>query len=373
MERRTKIGITLGPASASSAILTHLLKEVDFVRLNFSHGTYEAHAAFIKQVSTLSLKTGCPVTILQDLQGAKIRLGSLPDEGIAITINQHVVLNTAISTYATDEIPLVLPGLEKSLHSREHILIDDGLVELIIEEIKGTRIITKVLAGKILKSHKGINLPDSDVSGIPALSEKDKADVRFGIEQAVDMIALSFVKHAGDVEELRSLIASLREELHTDNPYVRGKQTLWSTNPDHSPTKLQKKHFPLIIAKIERPEAVKNIKEILEVADGIMVARGDLGLEIPQEELPVVQKNLIRAAQAAGKSVMVATQLLSSMEHNLRPTRAEVNDIAGAVIDRVTALLLTNETAVGEHPLEAVDMLSKTIVATEKSSYDDIV
>jgi pyruvate kinase len=345
--RRTKIGITIGPACNSPVVLSDMITAgIDFARLNFSHGTYETHAAAIKLVRDLSEETGKQVSVLQDLQGPKIRLGTLPDSGVKVTAGQTVIFDTSLTEFTGESIPVTLPGLEKSLHEGEKILVDDGLIELKISKINGSQINFQVINDGVLKSHKGMNFPESILVAIPALSEKDKEDVRFGVEQEVDMVALSFVKRAKDVQELKDLIEKVQKEL--------GKEK-----------KVE------IIAKIERPEAVQNIDEILEIVDGIMVARGDLGMEMPEAQLPITQKNLIAAAKAAGKPVMVATQLLYSMEHNLRPTRAEVNDIANAVIDGATSLLLTNETAVGEHPVEAVKVLSDTIVATEASKYDD--
>jgi pyruvate kinase len=345
--RRTKIGITLGPACDREEKLVPMVETgVDFVRLNFSHGTYETHAAAIRLIRDVAQKTGAQVMVMQDLQGPKIRLGKLPDVGVNVVTGQTIVFDTSLAEFVGQNIPVTLPGLEKSLHEGEKILVDDGLVELKISKINGPQISLQVINDGVLKSHKGMNFPDSILVAIPALSEKDKEDVRFGVEQEVDIVALSFVKRAEDVRELRDLIEKIQKEL--------GKQK-----------KVE------IVAKIERPEAVQNIEEILEVVGGIMVARGDLGMEMPEAQLPITQKNLIIAAKAAGKPVIVATQLLYSMEHNIRPSRAEVNDIANAVIDGATSLLLTNETAVGEYPVEAVKVLSDTIMATEASKYDD--
>jgi pyruvate kinase len=347
MDHRTKIGVTLGPACADQEVFEKMVNEgVDFIRLNFSHGTYETHAEAIKLVREVSKKLGKNIDVLQDLQGPKIRLGTLPDEGVSITPGQSVVLNTNLVEYAGNDLPVTLPHLEESLLPEERILVDDGLIELRVVEIEGSRIITQAINEGVLKSHKGMNFPDTTFTGIPALSEKDKSDVQFGIKQDVDIIALSFVKEPGDVQELKDLVNEIKKNLG-------------------------RKKDVRIIAKIERPEAVKNIIKVLEKVDGIMIARGDLGMEMPEEELPITQKNLIAAAKAVDKPVMVATQLLYSMEHNIRPSRAEVNDIANAVIDGATSLLLTNETAVGEHPVEAVKVLHDTIVAAEASKYDD--
>lgn len=347
MTRRTHIGITLGPASDSPEVLSQMMEQgIDFVRLNFSHGTYETHSRAMQLVREMARKLEKQVTILQDLQGPKIRLGKLPESGLVIRAGQEIVGNTALSEYGGTDIPVMFPGLEESLQVGERILIDDGLIECKITQIERSRITLQVVNGGILKSHKGMNFPDSTLVAIPALTDKDKADVRFGVGAGVDSIALSFVKRAEDISELKELVMKAQQELGRN-------------------TRIE------LIAKIERPEGVKNIEEILAVVDGIMVARGDLGVEMPEKELPITQKNLIAAAKAAGKSVMVATQLLYSMEHNVRPTRAEVNDIANAVIDGATSLLLTNETAVGEHPVEAVRVLNEVVLATENSKYDD--
>ncbi len=347
MKTRTKIGVTIGPACADKETFEKMAAEgVDFVRLNFSHGTYETHTEAIKLVRETSQKSNLGILVLQDLQGPKIRLGGLPEEGIKIIPGETINFDTTLTEYDGGAIPLTQPRLEKSLHPGECILIEDGLIELKISKIENSKIVADALNGGVLKSHKGLNFPDTKHIDIPALSEKDKEDVRFGVENGVDIIALSFVKSVKDVVELIDLVEEVKKDL--------GKRN-----------KIQ------IIAKIERPEAVQSIPKILEVVDGIMIARGDLGMEMKEEELPIIQKNLIAASKAAQKPAMVATQLLFSMEHNIRPTRAEVNDIANAVIDGASSLLLTNETAVGEHPVEAVKVLRDTVLATEASKYDD--
>jgi pyruvate kinase len=284
---------------------------------------------------------------MQDLQGPKIRLGKLPDAGVVLTENTEVVFDTAITDYKDAALPIAFPTLEKHVAVNDRILIDDGHMEVKIQAVQGTQLITVVIQGGSALSHKGLNFPDSTLGGIPALSEKDKNDVVFGVAQGVDSISLSFVKRPQDIVELRELVTTLENPLH-------------------------KKDISLV-AKIERPEAVSNLAEILQVADMVMVARGDLGLEMPQAELPITQKNIIRAARKAGKPVIVATQLLDSMQHDRRPTRAEVSDVANAVIDGADALLLTNETAVGEFPVEAISTMHDIILETEASTYDDAV
>lgn len=344
----TKLGATIGPACNTTEIITSLVKAgMSFARLNFSHGTYDDHAKLIAHIREAAGESNRMVSIFQDLQGPKLRLGILPDVGVAVTEGEQVVFDTMSHEYTGGVIPLPFDKLERSLHADERLLIDDGTIECVVTKIEPGKIMAKITTGGVLKAHKGLNFPDSTLVAIPALSEKDKADVRFGLQQGVDIVSLSFVKRAQDVTELKLLIGKLQEELG-----------------------LPKKYVP-VVAKIERPEAMQNLEEIIQVADAIMVARGDLGLELPMAELPVEQKTIIAATRRHAKPVIVATQLLYTMEHNPRPTRAEVSDVANAVVDHVDALLLTNETATGEHPIKAVEVLRDVVAAIEASSFDD--
>ena len=344
--KRTKIGATLGPACRDAKIITAMVQAgLNFARLNFSHGTYPEHAKLIATVRAVEKTTGEPIAIMQDLQGPKMRLGILPDAGVNVKNSQTITFDTKLTKLSKNIFPITYPGLEKFLKAGEHMLIDDGRVEVKITSIKGSKITASVIQGGALSSHKGLNFPNSKLSSIPALSKKDKSDVAFGVKQGVDIISLSFVKHAKDIIELKKLIAA-RQTKNAEPIFV--------------------------VAKIERPEAVHNLKEIIAVADVIMVARGDLGLEMPEAKLAVTQKDIIAAARAAGKPVIVATQMLDSMQHSRRPTRAEATDVANAVIDHADALLLTNETAVGDFPTETVKMMRDIIVTTEKSAYDDV-
>lgn len=349
MFKHTKIGATVGPACEQKQILAKMVKAgMNFARLNFSHGTYENHAKLIKNLRAVEKATGEPLAILQDLRGPKMRVGDLPESGIAVKGGGEVVFDTSLTALKGRDIPLTFPGLEKFLKVGERILVDDGRLEVAIKKITGAKIIGRAADDYVILSHKGLNFPDSKLGLIPALSDKDKEDLKFGVKMGVDLIALSFVNKAQDILDLRFLIKQHEEELGL---------------------KLQ---APIgLIAKIERHEAVDNLKEILEVADGIMVARGDLGLEMPAAEVPLAQKKIIDAANAAAKPVIVATQMLDSMQHNRRPTRAEVSDVANAVIDHADALLLTNETAAGKFPELTVKTMSEIVVATEKSAYDD--
>ncbi|MDD4477296.1 MAG: pyruvate kinase [Patescibacteria group bacterium] len=346
--KHTKIGATVGPSCQEKSILKEMVKSgMNFARLNFSHGTYDNHALLIKNIREVEEETNEPLAIMQDLQGPKIRLGILPEDGVELKTGEEVALDTSLTEYKKDILPLTFPGLEKFIQSGERILINDGRVEIKVEKIEGSKIYGKVIEGGVVTSHKGFNFPETKLS-IPALSDKDKEDLKFGVKAGVDIVALSFVTNAKDILDLKFLIKQYEEESGINN---------------EQPIR--------IIAKIERHEAVDNIKEILDVADGIMVARGDLGLEMPAEELPLVQKKLIDAANGAAKPVIVATQMLDSMQNNRRPTRAEVSDVANAVIDHADALLLTNETASGKYPALTVKTMHDIILATEKSTYDD--
>lgn len=348
MFKFTKIGATIGPSSEDGVILEKLIKAgMNFARLNFAHGTYDWHEKTIKKIRGASKKTGEPVAILQDLQGPRIRIGDLPAAGVLVKVGGHVVLDTAISSYEGKSLPVDQPDLHSYLKAGERIFIDDGRIELGVLKVEGTEVKTVVKEGGTILSHKGINLPDSRLK-IPALSEKDRNDLRFGVKNGIDMVGLSFVSTANDIIDTRFLIEKIIKE-----------------------EKIEQKEKILIIAKIERHEAVENIDEIISAADGIMVARGDLGLELPLEDVPLIQKKIIDQARSLAKPVIVATQLLDSMRESYRPTRAEVSDVANAVIDHADALLLTNETAAGKFPVGTVETMAKIILATEKSTYDD--
>jgi pyruvate kinase len=348
MYKKTKIGVTIGPACADVSIIIEMIKNgMNFTRLNFSHGNYDEHKKLIKNIREAEEHTGEPVAIMQDLQGPKIRVGLLPEVGVKIENGQNIVLNTSIHNYTAREVPVDYSELHKFLQKKERILIDDGRIELLVEEVEGTKIICKTIEGGILLSHKGINLPDSKLT-INVLSEKDRQDLLFGVKEGVDIVAMSFAKTEKDILDLRFLVKQYEEELEIK---------------DFRPIQ--------IMAKIERHEAVESIKEIIDTADGIIVARGDLGLEMPAAEVPLVQKKIIDICNSVAKPVIVATQMLDSMRINRRPTRAEVSDVANAVVDHADGLLLTNETAVGKYPVLAVKTMAEIAVTTEKSIYDD--
>lgn len=348
-KKRTKIVCTIGPASESKTILKEMVEAgMNVARLNFSHGTYENHAMLIKNIREVEEATGEPVAIMQDVQGPKIRVGILPKEGIELKVGEKIVFDTSIFDYKSGVLPIDYKDLHKFVKKGEAMLLDDGRLEVRVLEVKGTKISAEVMAGGQLISHKGINVPDSNLE-VHALTDKDKEDIKFGVEHGVDLIALSFVTNADDVLDARYLIQQYESELK------------------------KKVGQPIrLIAKIERKAALKNIKEIIDAADGIMVARGDLGIEMPAPEVPLIQKKLVDMTLSASKPVIVATQMLDSMQQNMRPTRAEVSDVANAVIDHTDAVMLSNETATGKYPVEVVKTMADIVFGTEESAYDNL-
>lgn len=349
MSKHTKIVCTIGPSCESVERISDMVQVgMNIARLNFSHGTYDNHAMLIEHIRQVEEQTNTPVGILQDLQGPKIRIGLMPDEGIDLQEGDSIIFDTAIDEFHDGVIPVGFKELHHHVKAGERILLNDGKSEVVITKVQGTTIHTTVNVGGNLTSHKGINVPDSSLH-ISALTDKDKKDLQFGVEHNVDMIAMSFVTTPEDILDLRYEIKNHEKTL--------GKSPL-------QPIRL--------IAKIERKEAVDNIDAILDVVDGIMVARGDLGVEMPAADVPLIQKQLIEKALAKAKPVIVATQMLDSMQENPRPTRAEVSDVANAVIDHADAVMLSNETATGKFPVETVDTMATIIRKTEASHYDDV-
>ncbi|KZZ85861.1 MULTISPECIES: pyruvate kinase [Bacillaceae] len=327
--RKTKIVCTIGPASESVEKLTALMEAgMNVSRLNFSHGDFEEHGNRIKNIREASKLTGKTVAILLDTKGPEIRTHSMQDGAIELERDKEIIVSMNEVTGTTDKFSISYEGLVEDVHAGSIILLDDGLIGLEVLEVNKAagEIRTKILNSGTLKNKKGVNVPGVSVN-LPGITEKDAKDIVFGIEQGVDFIAASFVRRASDVLEIRELLE------------------------EHKATDIQ------IIPKIENQEGVDNIDEILEVSDGLMVARGDLGVEIPAEEVPLVQKDLIKKCNALGKPVITATQMLDSMQRNPRPTRAEASDVANAIFDGTDAIMLSGETAAGQYPIEAVQTM----------------
>ncbi len=346
--KRTKIVCTIGPASKSPAVLKKMMKAgMNVARLNFSHGTYPQHADLIKNIRQAAKDTGTVIALLQDLQGPRIRLGNLPDEGVKVGKGEKVTFTTEARP-RKGHIPVTYNKLHKELKKGHRILVADGVFEFVVERIQDRMIICKAQTAAQLSSHKGMNLPDSTLS-ISSLSEKDIADLEFGIKHKVDFVALSFVRTAADVSALKRLITQFEK-----------KHKITEATP------------PKVIVKVEKPEAVKNFEEILAVCDGVMIARGDLGIEMDAHDVPLLQKKMIARCNEVAKPVIVATQMLESMIVSPRPTRAEISDVANAVIDHTDAVMLSGETAMGKYPVEAVRYMAQTAEEIEASSYDDV-
>ena len=339
---KTKIIATIGPASSSKIILKKLIfAGVDVFRLNFSHGSYDEFSQIIADIHDLNRKLETHVAILADLQGPKIRIGNIEGGGIDLKKNDEIVFSTLPTETGDGKVFINYRHFPADVQKGEKILLDDGKITLMVSEVVNeTEVKAKVLIGGKLTSRKGVNLPDTEIS-LPSLSEKDKDDVEFITGHDVDWIGLSVVRAAKDVEELRDLIR-----------------------------KVSRKNVPTIIAKIEKPEAVKNIESIMEVAQGIMIARGDLGVEVPLHTVPVIQKRIVKRCLAMNKPVIIATQMMEGMMYNSRPTRAEVNDVANSVMDGADALMLSGETSVGNYPVEAVETMEKII--REVEIFEDI-
>lgn len=332
--RKAKIVCTIGPSSSSIEVLECLIKNgMNVARLNFSHGDYETHKKRFHLIKKISAKHKIPVAVLQDLQGVKIRVGAMQNGAVELKKGKTILLSHGDGIGNQNQIFISYPLLSKEVKIGDKILLDDGLIQLkVIDNIKNS-LKTVVIEGGILKDRKGVNLPGIKLS-VRSFTEKDESDLSFGIKLGIDYVAISFVREAGDI--------------------IKVKEWL----------KKRKKYLP-IIAKIEKPEALSNIDEILSEVEGIMIARGDLGVEISPEEVPLIQKSLILKANQKGKIVITATQMLESMTEHLRPTRAETTDVANAVLDGTDALMLSAETASGKYPVEALKMMDRIIRHTE--------
>jgi len=331
---KTKIVATVGPASNSKEMLRYLIEEgVDVFRLNFSHGKHEEHLKVINFVRELNQEMGTNVALLQDLQGPKIRVNDV-QPGVELKSGQEFIITTRQLLGNNEIASTSYEGLPKDVKPGQMILVDDGKIELKVKEVRDNDVLTEVIYGGPLKPRKGINLPQSKVSA-PSLTEKDAIDLEFGLQHKVDWVALSFVRKASDIDHIKEII---------------------------------KKHNSTtrVIAKIEKPEAIENIDEIIVATDGLMVARGDMGVEISAEEVPMVQKMIVQKSNIAAKPVIVATQMMESMIENPRPTRAETNDVANAVMDGADAVMLSAETAAGKYPLEVIRSMVRTISSVER-------
>ncbi|KXG42825.1 pyruvate kinase [Tepidibacillus infernus] len=340
--RKTKIVCTIGPASEKVEVLKKLIHEgMNVARLNFSHGDHQEHLARIHNIRQAAKETGKTVAILLDTKGPEIRTGVIGAPEVELKQDGTIILTTDEIIGDENKISITYAGLPNDVQPGSKILIDDGLIGLEVIKIEGNEIHCRILNGGILKSKKGVNVPGVKIN-LPGITEKDAKDILFGIENDLDFIAASFVRKASDVLEIRKIL----EEHNADI---------------------------LIISKIENHEGVENIDEILQVSDGIMVARGDLGVEIPAEEVPLVQKMIIEKCNKAGKPVITATQMLDSMQRNPRPTRAEASDVANAIFDGTDAIMLSGETAAGKYPVESVATMARIAVRTEEAlNYKEI-
>ena len=359
--KRTKIVCTIGPSSESrSKIEQMIVSGLNVARLNFSHGTYEHHLMLINNIRQAVAKIGASVAILQDLQGPRIRIGKVAKEGIKVQSGQKIYLVPEHFKIAlkdiTTFIPIQYPNLYRDLKPGKMILIDDGKVQLQVSAIKNKAIECKVKIGDLITSNRGMNFPQTLISA-PAITEKDKADLLFGLKQNVDFVALSFVRDANDIISLRKIINQIETRLGRKLKDFKKPKRAGNWPGTHTK----------IIAKIERPQAITNFEKILEASDGIMVARGDLGLEVPLEDLPLIQKRIIQRCVAVSKPVIVATQMLDSMIKYPVPTRAEVSDVANAILDGADAIMLSGETATGKYPLPAVKVMAKIANEMEKN------
>jgi len=335
--RRTRIVATLGPACEDETTLRAVIHAgMDVARVNFSHGTYESHAQRIALVRRLAAEEGRVIAVMQDLSGPKLRVGELQDGRVVLEPGAVVMLTAAEIVGTARRFTVRYPFLAQDVRPGEPILLDDGLLELEVLGVEGAEVRCRVAVGGVLQPRKGVNLPGTRLS-TPSITEKDRRDLAFGLEQEVDYVALSFVRAAADVEELKSLIA--------DHP-----------GPGRVP----------VIAKIEKPQALDDLDGIIAAGDGVMVARGDLGVEIPAEQVPGHQKDIIRRCNDQGKPVITATQMLQSMIENPRPTRAEASDVANAILDGSDAVMLSGETAVGRYPVEAVQTMARIAETVER-------
>jgi pyruvate kinase len=334
--KKTKIVATIGPASMPKDILKDMfLNGLNVCRLNFSHGGYDDHSQVIKNVRELNDELGLNVALLADLQGPKIRTHEMENNGINLIPGNELKIVVDKVLGNSDRISINYPNLPKEVKSSERILLDDGKIVLEVISTDGnSEIVTKIVNGGILSSKKGVNFPNTKIS-LPSLTEKDKLDLEFALDNEVDWIGLSFVRSARDIIDLKHIISERRSNAK-------------------------------VIAKIEKPEALTEIDDIIHESDGLMVARGDLGVEVPYQQVPLIQKSLIQKSIRQAKPIIVATQMMESMITNLTPTRAEVNDVANAVLDGADAVMLSGETSVGQYPIQVIQTMSNIVMEVEK-------
>jgi pyruvate kinase len=332
--RKSKIVATLGPASSSEEMLGLLIEDgVDIFRLNFSHGSHAEHGATIERIRKIAEQKAPSTAIMADLQGPKIRIGRFAEGTVELVKGREFIITTEDVPGDEQAVSTDYPGLPNDVEPGSRLLMADGLLQFEVKKVDGPRVVCEVIEGGTLSDRKGINLPGVKIS-LPTLTDKDRKDLAFALQHKVDAIAISFVRNADDITLVRKLV---------DEANSRA----------------------IIIAKIEKPEALDEIKQIIERADGIMIARGDLGVEIPPEKVPFVQKNLVSEASRQGKIVIIATQMLESMTSHLRPTRAEVSDVANAVFDGTDAVMLSGETSIGKYPRETVRMMARIVSDAE--------
>jgi len=335
--KKTKIVATLGPASSDKATLTQMIEEgVNVCRINFSHGKHEDHDKVIDTIREINDENGYHVGILADLQGPKIRVGEVENNGVELIAGEELIITTNECVGNAERVYLTYQTFPKDVSVGDLLLLDDGKLKLeVVSTNSEDEVKTKIIHGGILSSKKGVNLPNTKIS-MPSLTEKDRADLEFALSKDVDWIGLSFVRSARDIIELKHIISN------------------------------HKKHAK-VIAKIEKPEAVWDIEDIIYETDAIMIARGDLGVEVPMEKVPTLQKRIIKLARENAKPTIVATQMMESMIMNFAPTRAEVNDVANAVMDGADAVMLSGETSVGNHPVEVIKAMTKIVKEVENN------
>ncbi len=332
--RRTKIVCTIGPSTGSASVIAELLKTgIDVARINFSHGTNDEHISYIQTLRQAARKAGLPLAIMQDLPGPKNRTGKLKKGVAELKTGANFILTTREILGDEHKVSVALPELPSLVKPGDNIFLDDGAIELKVKSIRNVEVDCKVIAGGSLSEDKGVNIPGVTLD-ISTITQADWKHLLFGLKHDVDFVALSFIREAKDVVKVRNFIRKTKKS-------------------------------PALIAKIERREALDNLDEILEAADGVMVARGDLGIEIPIQRVPIVQKEIIQKCNRLGKPVIVATQMLESMVHSMRPTRAEVTDVANAIFDGADALMLSEETAIGNYPIETVSMMAQIALEAE--------